>query len=79
MENSFKYDAGISFLNDDIALARTLFEALSPNFQVFFYAERQQDIAGEFEIAAGVGRAAVVWYWIQVNLRNMPLSCFSNI
>src|SRR5437016_13714237 len=46
-QKAFKYDCGISFLNVDMVLARSLYEGLSPNFSVFFFfADRQQEIAG---------------------------------
>ena len=43
---SFKYDAAISFLNDDLGLAQQIRDGLAPVLSVFLYADRQQEIAG---------------------------------
>ncbi|WP_139555996.1 TIR domain-containing protein [Methylotetracoccus oryzae] len=40
------YDIAISFLNGDLALAQSLADALSKNFRVFIYVDRQVDLAG---------------------------------
>src|SRR5437016_9814058 len=46
-QKAFKYDCGISFLNVDMVLARSLYEGLSPNFSVFFFfSDCQQEISG---------------------------------
>jgi hypothetical protein len=45
-ETHFKYDAAISFLNDDLGMAQRLRDGLAPHVRVFLYADRQQEIAG---------------------------------
>ena len=42
----YKYDIAISFLQQDEPVALDLHERLSPNFDVFVYSKKQEDLAG---------------------------------
>ena len=42
----YKYDIAISFLQKDEPVALDLHERLSPNFDVFVYSKKQEDLAG---------------------------------
>ena len=48
MPNSteYEYDVAISFLSQDVDLARELADRLSPELRVFVYVDRQEEIAG---------------------------------
>src|SRR5437899_11207412 len=48
MPNSteYEYDVAISFLSQDVDLARELADGLSPQLRVFVYIDRQREIAG---------------------------------
>lgn len=40
------YDVAISFVNEDLTIARALADRLGESFKVFMYADRQEEIAG---------------------------------
>jgi len=42
----YQYDIAISFLHQDEPIALDLYERLSPNFEVFVYSKKQEDLAG---------------------------------
>jgi hypothetical protein len=42
----YKYDVAISFLQEDESIARTLCDLLSERLKIFFYCDRQKEIAG---------------------------------
>jgi|GEM_PF-1420460 len=42
----YPYDIAISFLDEDRSLATDFYDRLSPNFEVFLYSKKQEDLAG---------------------------------
>lgn len=45
-DQDFVYDVAISFLSQDLALAQALYDELSKDLEVFFYAGNQEELAG---------------------------------
>lgn len=42
--NNFKYDVAISLCKEDVEFAKRLIKAINPSLNVFFYADRQEDL-----------------------------------
>lgn len=87
-----KYDVAISFLSNDEVIASALYERLSQGLEVFFYTERQKELAGTDGMESmrtpflNDSRVVVVLYrepwgktkWTRIEATAIEERCFNN-